>query len=50
METIWLCMLAARNRMSHTYNARDALRVYHQLSDFVAPLKQLVDRLESIDA
>lgn len=45
-EAIWLEMLEARNRMSHTYDAKDAIKVYGQLADFIEPLKALVMKLE----
>lgn len=48
-EEIWLAMLDARNRMAHTYNARDALTIYDALRSFVAPLKQLSTHLESLE-
>jgi len=44
-EAVWLRMLDARNRMSHTYNATGALRVYDELGDFIAPLADLLVRL-----
>ncbi len=49
-EIVWLNMLEARNRMSHTYDAKDALKVYERLNEFVAPLKSLVQRLKVIGA
>ena len=45
-EAIWLEMLEARNRMSHTYDAKDAIKVYGQLAGFIEPLKALVMKLE----
>jgi len=37
----WLRMLEARNRMSHVYNADEALTVYETLPDFTVPFRQL---------
>jgi uncharacterized protein with HEPN domain len=42
-------MLDARNRMSHTYNAKDALTIYDSLRNFVSPLKYLTTRLVTLD-
>jgi len=46
-EATWLEMLEARNRMSHTYDAKDALKVYEKLNQFVEPLKALVKSLKA---
>lgn len=45
-EAAWLEMLDARNRMSHTYDAKDALKVYEKLGGFVAPFQALSQSLE----
>lgn len=47
-ESTWLAMIEARNRMSHTYNAKDALKIYAQLSSFLAALKGLSEKLNTI--
>ena len=41
----WLEMLNARNRMSHVYNAEEALGVYSNLHAFREPFQQLYQRL-----
>lgn len=45
-EILWLAMLEARNRMSHTYDAKDALKVYEKLNEFVAPIHTLIKNLK----
>jgi len=44
-EAIWLEMLDARNRMAHTYNARNALQIYTRLPYFVPPMRDLLEQL-----
>lgn len=44
-EEIWLEMLAARNRMSHTYDATHALEIYNSLPNFLQALQELVEEL-----
>nr|VFK55654.1 MAG: nucleotidyltransferase substrate binding protein, HI0074 family [Candidatus Kentron sp. TC] len=44
-EAVWLEMLDARNRMSHVYDALDAMNIYERLPEFIGPLKNLVDTL-----
>lgn len=44
-EETWLRMLDARNRMSHTYRAKDALKVFESLRDFLPELNQLLSAL-----
>lgn len=41
----WLRMLEARNRMSHVYNAEEALSVYQDLPAFSQPFAELHQRL-----
>ena len=46
-ETIWLEMLDARDRMSHTYDSARALEVYASLGAFLACLRTLRERLQA---
>ncbi len=42
--------LAVNHRMSHTYDAKDALRVYEKLNGFIEPLKSLAHNLKEASA
>jgi nucleotidyltransferase substrate binding protein (TIGR01987 family) len=46
-ESLWLAMLEARNRLSHTYHAKDALQVYDRLSHFLSPMWTLLAALRT---
>ena len=45
-EETWLAMLAARNQMSHTYNAEQAGRIYDKLPKFLPALQHLSRNLQ----
>jgi nucleotidyltransferase substrate binding protein (TIGR01987 family) len=47
-EELWLEMLDARNRMSHTYKYQDALVVYARLSAFLPEMERLLVALRSV--
>lgn len=47
-EEAWLDMLSARNRMSHTYNSEDALKVYDHLQTFAQELEKLLTVMEAL--
>jgi nucleotidyltransferase substrate binding protein (TIGR01987 family) len=49
-EAVWLNMLEARNRMSHTYDAKDALKVYEKLRGFIGSLQALLLRLKRVSS
>jgi nucleotidyltransferase substrate binding protein (TIGR01987 family) len=44
-EETWLKMLDARNRMSRTYRAKDALKVFESLRGFLPELTRLLHAL-----
>lgn len=46
-ENIWLEMLEARNKMSHTYDTQEALKVYASLRSFLPELQKLSQSLIS---
>lgn len=46
---IWLDMLSARNRMSHTYNATEALMVYDRLQEYRQEMEILLAVLKTQD-
>lgn len=48
-EELWLDMLMSRNKMSHTYNAAEAIHVFDRLSDYARALQKLVGALSSLD-
>lgn len=48
-EETWLKMLDARNRMSHTYRAKDALKVFESLKSFLPEFNRLLDDLRKSD-
>jgi nucleotidyltransferase substrate binding protein (TIGR01987 family) len=47
-EDVWLTMLDARNAMSHTYNADEALEMYKKLPEFNTALSQLLNTLKML--
>jgi len=47
-EDIWLEMLAARNRMSHTYSAEDAIDIFERLPAFAKALQQLTEKTSEL--
>jgi len=47
-EPLWLAMLEARNRMSHTYHAKDALQVYDRLLQYLPPMRTLLTTLRTV--
>lgn len=48
-EETWLKMLDARNRMSHIYRAKDALKVFESLRSFLPEFNRLLDALRKSD-
>lgn len=46
-EEIWLQMLEARNKMSHTYDTHEALKVYASLAGFLPELQKLCKLLKT---
>jgi nucleotidyltransferase substrate binding protein (TIGR01987 family) len=48
-EEIWLDMLSARNRMSHTYNAADVFTVCDRLQEYRQQMEILLAALKAQD-
>jgi len=47
-EDVWLEMLDARNRMTHTYKYQDALVIYTRLPSFLPELERLLSILKTV--
>jgi nucleotidyltransferase substrate binding protein (TIGR01987 family) len=47
-ETLWLDMLANRNRMSHTYEAESALDIYKKLGAYIPAFRDLYAKLSAV--
>lgn len=47
-EEVWLDMLSSRNKMSHTYSASSALKVFDKLPEYAKALKKLTSRLSGM--
>lgn len=47
-EQGWLEMLDARNRMSHTYDAKEALKIYDGLVSYLPEFRKLLSSLREI--
>jgi nucleotidyltransferase substrate binding protein (TIGR01987 family) len=43
-EEVWLDMLSSRNKMSHTYNAEQAIDIFDKLPAYADALQQLVEK------
>ena len=48
-KEIWVGLLSARNRMSHTYNTMDALMVYDGLQEYRQEMEILLAVLKTQD-
>jgi len=46
-EVLWLEMLSDRNKMSHTYSAADAMRVYESLNKYLPGFQDLLKSLKA---
>ena len=46
-EMLWLEMLSDRNRMAHTYNAADAMKVYESLNKYLPVFDYLLKSLKA---
>jgi nucleotidyltransferase substrate binding protein (TIGR01987 family) len=46
-EVLWLEMLSDRNRMAHTYNAADAMKVYESLNKYLPAFQDLLRSLKA---
>jgi len=44
-DTVWLGMAVDRNLVAHTYNAEQAIGIYHRVKDYVVALRKAHDLL-----